>query len=159
ANPDLLGFQLEDRRPVGGLDERHKTPAQLWNETVAPLREQLAREGPAAWPQIVEKYDAHSTRGFLELHHWSPEAITLFGEVENQLARLNSWVVALLREKLTGSFDDLVEIKGGMDLLPRSFLPKLERFIRFGARMEAVEQSADRVTVHYDDVTHGRRGV
>jgi monoamine oxidase len=146
-----LDFKLEDRRAQGGLDERGKTSWQLWNETVAPIRQRLEKEGEKAWPAILTEWDAFSTRGFLEKHKWSQEAIQMFGLVENQQSRLNNSVVSLLRETLTGSFQDLVEIKGGMDLLPRSFLPRLERFIHFGAKLEALEQSADRVTVHYRD--------
>ncbi|HZO88060.1 MAG TPA: flavin monoamine oxidase family protein [Chthonomonadaceae bacterium] len=153
ANPGCLGFSLEDRRAMGGFDERGKTPAQLWNETVAPLRERLKTGGKAAWRAIVAEYDKYSTRSFLEQAKWSEEAIQMFGLVENQQARLNNSVVSLLREKLTGSFQDLVELKGGMDQLPRSFLPTLQRSIYFGAKMEAIEQSPQKVTVTYRDTS------
>jgi monoamine oxidase len=158
-DPSRLPFAVEDRRAGGGRDERGKTPSQLWNETVAPLRRQLEAEGPKAWESILRQYDRYSTRGFLELHHWSEEAITLFGLVNNQQARLNNSVVSLLRETLTGSFQDLVEIKGGMDLLPRSFLPRLKKHIHFGAKMEAIEQSPQKVTVHYRDAQDAMRQV
>ena len=51
-------------------------------------------------------------------------------------------------------YTDMVQIDGGMDQLPRAFLPALRRRIRFGARMVAIEQSPDAVTVHYQ--TAGR---
>ena len=43
----------------------------------------------------------------------------------------------------------MVQIDGGMDQLPRAFLPQLRDRIRFGARMIALEQRPDGVTVHY----------
>jgi monoamine oxidase len=38
---------------------------------------------------------------------------------------------------------------GGMDNFPRAFMPELGRHIRFGARMVALDQTPDDVTVHY----------
>jgi monoamine oxidase len=49
----------------------------------------------------------------------------------------------------------MVEIAGGSDHLPRAFLPALRDGIRFGARMIAIEQSPENVTVHYQ--TAGQR--
>jgi monoamine oxidase len=44
---------------------------------------------------------------------------------------------------------DMVRIDGGMDQLPRAFLPALASRIRFGARLSAVDRSDDAVTIHY----------
>src|SRR4029078_131587 len=41
------------------------------------------------------------------------------------------------------------ELEGGSDRLPTAFLPELRSNIRFGARMVALDQSPDDVTVHY----------
>jgi monoamine oxidase len=44
----------------------------------------------------------------------------------------------------------MVQIEGGMDNLPRAFLPQLRSRIRFGAEMVALEQSPEGVTVVYE---------
>jgi monoamine oxidase len=151
-DPSCLGFKVK-------ATERGKTPAQLWEKTIEPLAKLLKKDGEKAWDTIREKYDSYSTRGFLKLHGWSEEAIQMFGLVENQQARLNHSVVSLIRATLTESFKHLVEIKGGMDLLPRSFLPKLKDHIIFGAKLEALEQTETQVTVHYRDAINGMRKV
>jgi monoamine oxidase len=43
----------------------------------------------------------------------------------------------------------MVSIDGGMDRLPRAFLPALHERIRFGAKLTALDQSDGGVTVHY----------
>jgi monoamine oxidase len=43
----------------------------------------------------------------------------------------------------------MVTIEGGMDRLPRAFLPQVAAHIRFGARLVALDQSPEGVTVHY----------
>jgi monoamine oxidase len=43
----------------------------------------------------------------------------------------------------------MLEIQGGTDQLPHAFLPELKENIRFGAKMIAIDQSPDDVTIHY----------
>jgi len=62
---------------------------------------------------------------------------------------MNSSFLEMLREEVGGYYSDLVYLDGGTDLLPRAFLPELASRIRFGAKMVALEQSSDDVTVHY----------
>jgi monoamine oxidase len=50
----------------------------------------------------------------------------------------------------------MVEIEGGNDHLPRAFLPELRSRVRFGAKMIAMDQSPDSVTIHYHTAA-GRR--
>ena len=77
------------------------------------------------------------------------DAVTLYGIVENQRARLNKSATALLWEITTDAFKGLVEIKGGTDNLPRSFLPELRNNILFGARLTRFSQNATGVEVWY----------
>ena len=76
-------------------------------------------------------------------------AIELFGLVCNQEALMNSSFLELLREEVGNYYTDMVRIDGGTDQLPHAFLPFLRDRIRFGARMIAIDQSDDGVTVHY----------
>ena len=142
ANPDLLGFDLADH-------ERGKTAAELFNATLKPIMDKLQAEGDAAWHEIVAKYDEFSTREFLEAHGWSEGAIEMYGLLHHQEARMNSSFVELLRAEIGHSFVDMYELDGGSDTLPKAFLPALGRHIRFGARMIAIDQSPNDVTIHY----------
>lgn len=43
----------------------------------------------------------------------------------------------------------MAQIEGGSDGLPNAFLGELKGNIRYGAKMTAIDQSPDSVTVHY----------
>jgi monoamine oxidase len=96
----------------------------------------------------VSEFDQYAVREFLELRGWSEGAIEMFGLLFNQEALMNSSFLELLREELGGYYSDLVYLDGGTDQLPRAFLPELASRLRFGAKMVALEQSDEDVTVH-----------
>jgi monoamine oxidase len=64
-------------------------------------------------------------------------------------SNMNAAVVEQLREIVGRSFEDMQEIAGGMDLLPRAFYESVKPYVRFGAAVTAIEQSPESVTVHY----------
>jgi monoamine oxidase len=64
---------------------------------------------------------------------------------------MNSSFLELLREEIGGFYTNLVQIEGGMDRLPNAFLPALQDRIRYGARVVAIDQSPEKVTVHYQN--------
>ena len=142
ANPDVLGFEVAPH-------ERGRTAAQLWQESLKPIVALLETHGHAAWTEIVARYDQYSTREFLEISKWSEGAIEMFGLLADQEALMNASFLELLREDCGNYYTDMVEIDGGMDHLPRAFLPALHRSIRYGAKMTAIDQSPDRVGIHY----------
>jgi monoamine oxidase len=142
AEPGGFPFELAEH-------ERGKPVDALWAEAIAECTGALAREGEVAWKVIVERYDRYSTREFLESRGWSEGAIEMFGLVSFQEALMNSSFLECLREEVTHCYTDLCEIQGGMDRLPRAFLPGLAPRIRFGARVVAIDQSESGVTVHY----------
>jgi monoamine oxidase len=145
ADPALLAGETGD-------DERAMTCSKRWEEAIRPLAEEVERGGDAAWAAIVQRYDGYSTREFLEQQHWREPAIELFGLLQNQEALMNSCFLELLREEVGRFYVDLLQIDGGMDLLPRAFLPGLAPRIRFGARMFAIEPRERDVAVHYQTV-------
>jgi monoamine oxidase len=151
ANPDLLGFEV-------AAHERGKTAAGLWQAALQPIIALLDQHGSAAWPEIVHRYDQYCTREFLEAQNWSEGAIEMFGLLADQEALMNASFLELLREEVGNYYTDMVAIDGGMDNLPRAFLPELQRHIRFGAKMIAIDQSAGCVIVHYETAA-GRRQV
>jgi monoamine oxidase len=75
--------------------------------------------------------------------------IEMFGLLMNQEALMNSSLLELFREEAGHYYTDMIELEGGMDALPRAFLPELMDDIRFGARVIAIDQSPEDVTVHF----------
>jgi len=141
-DPSLLGFERSER-------ERSRTAGALWMEAIAPLLQQLRKQGDSAWDEIVAKYDQYSTREFLEASGWSEGAIEMYGLLANQEAVMNSSFLEVFREDSGDFYTNLLEIEGGSDRLPHAFLPELLQHIRFGAKMIALDQSPEDVTVHF----------
>jgi monoamine oxidase len=142
ADPALLGFEVHEH-------EIGLTAGQRYVNTLQPLLDLLASDGGTAWGEIVSKYDQYSTREFLELNGWSEGMIEMFGLLANQEAVMNSSFLELFREDSGNYYTNMVEIEGGTDRLPYAFLPALKNNIRFGAKMIAIDQSPDDVTIHY----------
>ena len=142
ADPNSLGFEVSD-------GERGTPVGSLWMNAIAPFAKRVETEGMDAWEAISAAHDQYSTREFLETCGWSEGAIELFGLMLGQEALMNSSFMELLREEVGGYYTDMVTIVGGMDLLPRAFLPGLATRIRFGAKLVALDQSPDDVTVHF----------
>ena len=143
ADPSLMGFEIAP-------DEAGKTSGQLYMKALKPLLDMLEGQGDAAWEEIVAKYDGYSTREFLELNGWSEGMIEMFGLLANQESVMNSSFLELFREDAGGYYTNMIEIQGGTDRLPHAFLPELKDDIRFGAKMIAMDQSPDNVTIHYE---------
>jgi monoamine oxidase len=141
-NPDDFNFDLAPH-------ERGKTPSAWMEDCLHPLRQLLEQKGEAAWASIVERFDQYSTREFLLREGWSEGAIELFGIMSNNEARMNYSFVEYFRSEMEHGFSNMVQIKGGTDLLPRAFLPVLSSRIRYGARMVAIEQTPASASVHY----------
>lgn len=142
ADPSLLGFDVSE-------NERGKTAGQMYMAAIQPLINNLEKNGDAAWDEIVVQYDQYSTREFLELNGWSEGMIEMFGLLANQESVMNSSFLELFREDSGNYYTNMVEIQGGTDRLPHAFLPELKDNIRFGAKMIAIDQSPDDVTIHY----------
>ncbi len=142
ANPDRLPFDLADH-------EKGKTWTQLWNEATSEFRERYEKGGAGSLDALLQEYDQYSIREFLESRGFSEGAIELYGVMSFRESNMNAAVVEQLREIVGKAFEDMQEIVGGMDLLPRAFYEALKPNVRFGAEVTAIEQSPDEVTVHY----------
>lgn len=141
-HPELLGFDVADH-------ELGHTAGKLWLKSIQPLIDELEKDNDAAWEMILTKYDQYSTREFLTANGWSESAIEMYGLLANQEAVMNSSFLELFREDAGSYYTNMVEIQGGTDRLPHSFLPELRENIRFGAKMVAIDQSPEQVTIHY----------
>jgi monoamine oxidase len=140
GDPTALGFDVGDHE--------HAPPAQLWSRELEPFSARLRSDGDDAWDAIAREYDQYAVREFLESRKWSEGAIEMFGLLFNQEALMNSSFLELLREELGGYYTDLVFLDRGTDALPRAFLPELASRLRFGAKVVALHQDDDSVTVH-----------
>lgn len=145
----VLGFELSET-------ERGKTANELWEHSLEPIVKQLHEQGESAWDDIMKRYDQYSLREFCEECKWSEGAIEMFGLFAGYEARQNASFIDIIRPEIGGSFQDLVELVGGSDHLPNAFLPELRPNLRFGAKMIALDQTPDNVTVHFK--TRGTRG-
>ena len=141
-DPALLGFDVFEH-------ELGKTAGHLYMKAIQPLIDHLEKNGDGVWEEIVAEYDQYSTREFLEINGWSEGIIEMFGLLANQESVMNSSFLELFREDSGNYYTNMVEIQGGTDRLPYAFLPELKDNIRFGAKMIAIDQSPDNVTIHY----------
>ena len=148
ADPSVLGFETSAR-------EKGKLAGTYWEETIAPLIKKVEKEGQAGWDAVYAEYDQYSVREFLELKGWSEGMIEMFGVVNNQEAMMNSSFLELFREDGGNYYTNMCQIEGGMDNLPHAFLPGLGSHIRYGAKMTAIDQTPEKVIVHYQ--THAGR--
>jgi monoamine oxidase len=142
ADPDRLGFEVAEH-------ERGRSYSDLWEEATRDLRDAVARDEEAAWDEIVRQYDQYSLREFLVARGFSEGAIEMYGVMNFVESDMNNAVVEELREDLGRAFEDMQEIVGGMDLLPRAFYAQIPDRIRFGAEVHAIDQDPDGVTVHF----------
>lgn len=142
VNPSLLGFDVHEH-------ELNMTAGRLYMNSLQPLLDMLEKDGDSAWDEIVTQYDQYSTREFLELRGWSEGMIEMFGLLANQESVMNSSFLELFREDSGNYYTNMVEIQGGTDRLPHAFLPELTENVRFGAKMIAMDQSPNDVTIHY----------
>ncbi len=141
-HPERLPFELEEH-------ERGRTYSEMWDEATREVREMYEREGHDAFHKILEQYDQYSIREFLQMRGFSEGAIELYGVMSFREQNMNAAVIEQLREIVGRSFEDMQEIVGGTDMLPRAFYQQVKRYVRFGAEVHAVEQSEHEVTVHY----------
>ena len=142
AHPERLGFDVADH-------EHGRTAAQLWEDAIAEPRALLAERGPAAWEEIVARYDQYSLYEFLKLRGFSEGAVEMFGVMHFLEADLHNACVEVLREDLGDAYTDMQTIAGGMDALPNAFYAALHDRVRFGAEVVALDQDERSVTVHY----------
>jgi monoamine oxidase len=137
-------FELDPREAASAVGD-------LWAATLAPILGRIRSEGEAGWSAVAAELDQYTLREFLEVRGWSHGAIELFGLCFQMESLMNSAFLELLREEAGEWFTNVVYIEGGMDRLPRSFLPELGHHIRFGARLTAISQHSDGADVHYQN--------
>ena len=136
------GFELAEEERMYAVIER-------WSRTLQPLFDRIKTGGADAWVSLANELDQFSLHEFLESRGWSQGAIELYVLFSGMEPFLNSAFMEILREEAGDWFSNVVYIAGGMDQLPRAFLPELMPHIRFGAKVTAIAQGSDGVTVQF----------
>jgi monoamine oxidase len=168
-NPDgffYLSGKKQRMRDV--LSDPHSPPSRIirmWNKVVEPIVSYYLAEkeqGHNVWPEIAKKYNEYTLRDFLVECRWRDEDIKWLGIVGLGLggygSMMNIAFLELFRLLLSGNDENQHEIIGGSDRLAVGFLnavqpersDTLERHIRYGAKVTAIAQTYDRITVHYE---------
>jgi monoamine oxidase len=140
--PERLPFELAEH-------ERGRTWEEMWADAVRDVVALFEQEGESAWDRIYADYDQYSIQEYLELKGFSPGAIELYGVMSFREQNMEAAVVEQFREILGRAFENMQEIVGGTDLLPRAFYRQMPHHVRFGAVVTALEQDEHSVTVHF----------
>jgi monoamine oxidase len=141
-----LPFELAEEEMKLAIGDR-------WVHTLQPLFDRIRAGGEEAWQEIASELDQFSLWEFLEHQGWSQGAIELYCLMFHMEPFLNSAFLEILREEAGDWFTDVVYIPGGMDQLPRSFLPELAPHIRFGAKVVSIGQDSEGVTIQYQNAS------
>ncbi len=141
-DPGLLAVDLAEH-------EIGRSPADLWAAAVKDVVARVERDGEAGWQEICEEFADYSLEEFLVEKGYSEGAREMYGLLENAEAEMNNSFLEVLNEDIHRFYQDLCEIPGGMDRLPLAFYPELERDVRFGAVVVAIDQAPHSVLVHY----------
>ena len=150
TDPQSFGLDpLDAEGPVYGA----------WDAAIRPLIRRLETEG---WEGVTAENDHYSMREFLEAQKWSESQIEIFGLITHMESLFESAFLEVLREEAGRWFSEVMTLPGGMDQLPRAFLPDLERDIRFGAKVWAISQDDTGVDVRFSSggvngTVHGDR--
>ncbi len=140
-NPERLNFELAPH-------ERGRTYEDLWHAATQEIRDMYQQDGEDCLERLAATYDRYSIRAFLRDRGFSEGAIELYGVMSFREANLNAAVIEQFREIVGRAFEDMQELEGGMDQLPLAFYRQLDRNVRFGAEVHALEQDGDSVTAH-----------
>src|SRR5262249_55285257 len=100
---------------------------------------------------VLDRFDRYSVRGFLKEHTlYSEAAIELIGVLLDEEALMSTSFVESIRDQTDiNANNTYVELKGGMDKLPRAFLAELEENLEYSFRVDVIERlSNGKVTLH-----------
>jgi monoamine oxidase len=156
-------FPLTDANAYQLAGGRLRRLGQILPSEFPPLQERIrpllehAQRGQSAWERLCAFYESVSMRDFLLSLGLSAEQLETFSLMAGTDNLLCASALELIRELVAGFFEtQAVTIEGGMERLPEAMSQGLERRIRFGTHVTAIDQSDSGVTVHYDGA--GGRG-
>lgn len=140
-NPSILKYPVV-------LNERGKTAEELLLSVVQPIINFINQDPARNWTLIEKQFRKHSL-GFILNSYFSEGAIDMIGVLLDLEAYMGMSFVEVLRELIFfTSTTHFYEITGGMDRLPRAFLPQLKENILFHHKMTKIAQQNNNVTIH-----------
>lgn len=142
-DPSLL--KLDKRNPATNLAIQ-----QQWDAFIHETAHKL-KEDEGYWDVLMKKYGDMSLLDFLRMEGWDSETISIFALTEALEAVLATSFMEIVQLETQWIGVELTQIIGGMDLLPRAFLPHLEQNIRYGCEMTALDYTSDSVAVHFEN--------
>ncbi|MED3564259.1 flavin monoamine oxidase family protein [Bacillus xiapuensis] len=149
-NPEILNFPVQP-------NERGKSAEELFNLAVDPIINFINKNPKKNWRLIENEFKNYSLGSFLNSYHYqygttfSEGAIDMIAVLLDYEAYMGMSFLEVMREASQFRTNRYFEITGGMDLLPRAFLPQLKDDIRYYQRMTKIIQDNNRVTIHFRD--------
>jgi monoamine oxidase len=144
--PDLLNF------PVAP-NEKGKSAEDLFNLALQPIVDFINKNPEKNWHFIEKEFSDYSLGSFLKFYHYqygttfSDGAVDMIGVLLDYEAYMGMSFLEVLREASQFRTTRYYEITGGMDLLPKAFLPQLKDVIRLNQRMTKITQHPNSVSI------------
>jgi monoamine oxidase len=145
--PDILNFPVEP-------NEKGKSAEDLLNLALQPIVDFINKNPQKNWRFIEKEFSDYSLGSFLKFYHYqygttfSKGAVDMIGVLLDYEAYMGMSFLEVLREASQFRTTRYYEITGGMDLLPKAFLPQLKDVIRFNQRMTKITQHPNSVSIH-----------
>ncbi|MCI0766480.1 flavin monoamine oxidase family protein [Bacillus sp. TL12] len=140
-NPSILKYPVFP-------NERGKTAEELLLFVIQPILDFIKQDPEKNWPLLEKRYRKYSL-GFILNSYFSDGAIDMIGVLLDMEAYMGMSFIEVLREAIFfTSTTHFYEITGGMDQLPRAFLPQLKENILFHQKMTKIVQEKNSVTIH-----------
>lgn len=129
------------------LNERGKTADELLDQSLQPIIDFINQDPVRNWFIVENKYKNHSFGSFLKMH-FSVGAIDMIGVLLDFEAFMGMSFLEVLKEQIAfKSSKHFYEITGGMDLLPKAFLPQLKDYIMYHQKVLKIIQYKNSVTI------------
>ncbi|MGE6536743.1 flavin monoamine oxidase family protein [Bacillus luti] len=143
-DPGVLRFPVLEK-------ERGKTAEELMLELLEPILNYIKKDPTTNWLIVEKKYKTYSLGSFLT-EYYSDGAIDMIGVLLDMEAYIGMSLIEVLREMIFfTSTTKYYEITGGMDALPKAFLPQLKNNIFMPYKVETIIQENNKVMMQ---VTH-----
>ncbi|WP_088012237.1 flavin monoamine oxidase family protein [Gottfriedia acidiceleris] len=144
SNPDLLNY------PVAP-NEKGKTSDVLLDQTLRPFINFINQNPLTNW-EIVEKNYGNISFGSFLNSYFSVGAVDMIGVLLDFEAFMGMSFLEVLREQIAfKSATKFYEITGGMDLLPKAFLPQLKDNLILNQKLTKIIQNGNTLTIQTTD--------
>lgn len=147
--PDILGYPVAPH-------EKGKTAEELVQLVIQPVIDFINLNPTENWKWVIKEYDKYSMDSFLRHNPngvgLSPGALEMIKVLLSIEGVVELGFLDLLREFMILFNPDVffLEITGGLDQLPKSFLPQLKENILYGHHMTKIVQCGNQVNIHFN---------